>query len=132
MAKHKHINPDSVAQPRSAYSLACQAGRTVYLSAQNGIDRDGKTVVGGVEGQFRQAWRNIEAILKAVGGDLHSLVRVTIYVVGKENIAKVRAARKAIVEEGWAAVRPASTLLLVAGLVNDEWLVEIEATAVLD
>lgn len=64
--------------------------------------------------------------------DLDNLVRVTIYVVGKENIPQVREARKAMVEEGWAAVRPASSLLLVAGLVNDEWLVEIEATAVLD
>ena len=132
MSERKFINPESMTPPRAVYSWACQVDKTVYLSGQVGIDKDGNTVPGGVEEQVKQAWRNIEEVLKGAGGDLNNVVKATTFVVGKENVPGARAARRAIEEEGLITVRPASTLVVVAGLVEDDWFVEIEATAVLD
>jgi enamine deaminase RidA (YjgF/YER057c/UK114 family) len=59
-------------------------------------------------------------------------VRTTTYVVGKENLDSARAGRKAVVDEGLMTIRPANTLVVIAGLADDDWLVEIETIAVLD
>ena len=52
--------------------------------------------------------------------------------VGRENLGGVRAGRKAVIDEGLMTNIPANTLLVVSGLADEDWLVEIEAIAVLD
>ncbi len=133
MAERRYMNPESVCAPPGNFSWVAQADKTVYLAGQVGIDSDGNTVgKGDAAAQVRQAFLNIDATLKEVGGTLDNIVKITTYVVGKENLAGVRGGRKQIMDDGLMTNRPASTLVVVAGLADDDWLVEVDAIAVLD
>ncbi len=133
MSEREYFNPTSVCAPPSSFHWAAKAGNTVYLAGQVSIDKDGNTVgLGDSATQVKQAFANIEATLRELGGDLNNLVRVTMFVVGRENLAGVRAGKDEIIQEGRMTNKPPGTLLVVAGLSNEQWLVEVEATAVLD
>lgn len=98
--------------------------RTLFVSGQVGVDRDGRTVEGGFEAQCAQAIANVEAVLAAADMVLTDIVKVTIYLTRREDIPRLREVRAERL-----AVAPAVTMLLVAGLHDPEWLVEIEAVA---
>ena len=124
------INPTDLATPpNNIYNHVVKVGNTVYISGQVSRDLDGKTAyVGDVEGQVRQVWANLEKAVRAAGGSLQDIVKTTTYVVGAENLGKVRTARLALLPvEG----RPTSTTLVVAGLADPDLLVEVEAIAVI-
>ena len=134
MPKRSYINPESVVAPPGTFSWVVQADKTLYLAGQVGIDKDGRTVdpKPTPAAQAKQALYNIDATLRELGGTLDNIVRTTTYVVGRENLGGVRAGRKAVIDEGLMTNIPANTLLVVSGLADEDWLVEIEAIAVLD
>ena len=133
MPNRRYINPESIVAPPGNFSWVVQSENTLYLAGQVGIDKDGKTVDPKDAGaQVKQALYNIDATLRELGGTLDNIVRTTTFVVGKENLTSARAGRKAIGDEGLMTNKPANTLVVVAGLADDDWLVEIETTAVLD
>ena len=133
MPNRRYINPESIVAPPGNFSWVVQSENTLYLAGQVGIDKDGKTVDPKDAGaQVKQALYNIDATLRELGGTLDNIVRTTTFVVGKENLDSARAGRKAIMDEGLMTNKPANTLVVVAGLADDDWLVEIETTAVLD
>lgn len=71
---------------------------------------------------------NLEKAVEAAGGSLKDIVKTTTYVVGAENVGKIRPARQEILpSEGC----PTSTTVVVAGLADPDFLVEVEAIAVL-
>lgn len=127
MASLKEHAPATVAPPFSRYSLGMEvtgAERWLLLSGQVGVDPAG-TLAEGAEAQIEQAWRNILAILAAAGMDAGNLVKVTVFLTRREDLAAYRTARDRML----GAAKPASTLLFVAGLADPAWLVEIEAVA---
>ena len=129
--KREFINPPDLATPPSnIYNHVVKVGNTVYISGQVSRGLDGRTAhVGDVEAQVRQVWSNLEKAVQSAGGSLKDIVKTTTYVVGSENLARVRSARLALLPpEG----RPTSTTLVVAGLADPDLLVEVEAIAVLD
>ena len=131
MPQRRYMNPESICAPPGNFSWVAQTDNTVYLAGQVGIDKDGNSVgLGDAGAQVRQAFLNIESTLKELGGTLDNIVKVTTYVVGKENLDRARAGRKQIMDEGLMTIKPASTLVVVAGLADDHWLVEVDATAV--
>lgn len=133
MTKRQYINPKGVAAPPGNFSWVVSSEKTLYLAGQVGIDQSGQTVDPKDAGaQVKQALYNIDATLRELGGTLDNIVRTTTYVVGKENLDSARAGRKAIMDEGLMTNKPANTLVVVSGLASDDWLVEIETTAVLD
>ncbi|MCH8898060.1 MAG: RidA family protein [Chloroflexi bacterium] len=124
------INPPDLATPPSnMYNHVVKVGNTVYIAGQVSRGLDGRTVhVGDPEAQIRQVWANLEKAVKAAGGTLRDIVKTTTYVVGAENLGKIRAVRADLLPpEG----RPTSTTLLVVGLADPDLLVEVEAVAVL-
>ena len=124
------INPPDLATPPSnMYNHVVKVGNTVYIAGQVSRGLDGRTVhVGDPEAQIRQVWANLEKAVKAAGGTLRDIVKTTTYVVGAENLGKIRAVRADLLPpEG----RPTSTTLLVVGLADPDLLVEVEAIAVL-
>ena len=98
--------------------------RTVYVSGQVGVDRQGRTVDGGFDAQCRQAIANVEAVLGSADMALTDIVKANIYLTRREDIARLRDVRAKRL-----AVAPAVTMLLVAGLHDPNWLVEIEVVA---
>ena len=124
------FNPPDLATPaNNMYNHVVKVGSTVYIAGQVSRDLDGKTAyVGDVEGQVRQVWANLEKAVRAAGGALGDIVKTTTYVVGAENLGKIRAVRADLLP---AEGRPTSTTLLVVGLADPDLLVEVEAIAVL-
>ena len=120
-------NPDGVHTPGSRYSHAALVegpARRLLVSGQVGLTPDGH-LDHDAEAQIGQALANLGAILAAHGMGPRNVAKVTVFLVDRELVPLWREARDAFFD-GHA---PASTLLLVAGLANPRFLVEIEAEA---
>ena len=123
----KYLNPETVAPPIGRYTHAVEVApgaRTLHISGQVGIGRDGK-LAQGFTGQCTQIWRNIEAILAAADMKLTDLVRVTTFIINPADLGHSRSVRQDFLGDH----RPASSLLVVNGLAGPEYLLEIEAVA---
>jgi reactive intermediate/imine deaminase len=106
-------------------------GATVlFISGQVALDRDGNLIgAGDVAAQARQALTNLRALLEAAGASIADVAKLTVFVRDMRQFARVQEVRA----EFWRGMElPASTALEVARLVRDEFLVEIEAYAVMD
>lgn len=122
----REINAEAAPQPAAAYSQAVEVAggtRILFISGQIGIKADG-TGPTGVAEQARLAWRNIEAQLNAAGMGFDNLVKVTMIIPNAADIPATRSARA----EALGNRRPASTLI-VAGLADPAWKIEIEGIA---
>lgn len=121
-------NPDGAPKPASPYSQAVEIRgetRRLVISGQIGVTPDG-TIIEDAEAQVEQALANIAAILKAHGMAASNLVKVTVFLTDPGLIGAWRSKRTAFLQ-GHA---PASTLLIVAGLADPRFKVEVEAEAV--
>ena len=126
----EYINPpDIAAPPANLYNHVVKVGKTVYIAGQVPRGLDGKAAhPGDPVAQIRMVWANLEKAVKAAGGSLGDIVKTTTYVVGADTGAKIRAARQELLPpEG----RPTSTTVVVAGLADPDFLVEVEAIAVI-
>lgn len=118
------LNAPSAPQPLAAYSQAVEvtgATRTLYLSGQLGIATDG-TCPAGMAEQAELAWRNIGAQLAAADLTFQNIVKMTFIIPDRADLAAARPARDAAL----GAHHPATTVI-IAGLVNPAWKIEIEA-----
>lgn len=82
-------------------------------------------------GQMEQALQNIVAVVKSAGGDITDITRLTWYVIDKKEYAARQREIGAVYRAVLGRHFPAMTMVVVAGLIEDEALLEIEATAVL-
>ena len=105
-------------------------GNTLYISGQLGLDINGELVgPGDARAQARRAWRNLEAILAFYDATPRQLVKTTTFITHWAYRPLVAAARDEFFPE---PPYPPSTLVVVQGLAEPRFLVEIEAVAVLD
>ncbi|NQV45671.1 MAG: RidA family protein [Rhodospirillales bacterium] len=120
-------NPPSIAAPASAYAQGlCVEGATRWLtiSGQVGALPDGG-IAGNSRGQMQTCWDRIFAVLEDAGMTKKNIVKVTVYLTRPEDVTLYREIRDTNLEGHIAA----STLLLISGLADPDWLVEIEAIA---
>jgi 2-iminobutanoate/2-iminopropanoate deaminase len=109
-----------------AYAQACEvsgASRLLFVSGQVPANEEGQ-VPADYRSQYRLAWANVEAQLKAAGMTFDNLVKVTIFLSDRSLIAQSAGLRKEILGEH----SPALTVIL-AGIYDEAWLLEIEAVA---
>jgi enamine deaminase RidA (YjgF/YER057c/UK114 family) len=123
-------NPPGVYAPQAHYSQVARVGNTLYISGQLGVDSGGQLVgMGDARAQARQAWHNLVAILAHYGATPRHLVKTNTYITHPAYRALVGEAR----DELFASPPyPPSTLVVVTSLAEPQFLVEIEAVAVLD
>ena len=124
---NKTSNPATVAGPFGAYSQMCEISppaRLLQLAGQVGIKPDG-TLGGDADEQCFWAFSNVLALLAAAGMSAADITKTTIFLTDRANIKSYRKAR----DELMADLKPPNTLLLVSGLANPAWLIEIEAQA---
>lgn len=119
-------------KPAQGYANGVVAqGRQVFIAGQIGWNANAELVSRDLVGQTEQALSNVTAVLAEAGGQPHHLTRLTWYITDKiEYLAR----RKEIGEVYRRIIGrhfPAMTLLVVAGLLEDGALVEIEGTAVI-
>jgi enamine deaminase RidA (YjgF/YER057c/UK114 family) len=105
-----------------SYEISTPA-RVVYISGQTPVRPDG-TLTEGFTAQCRQVWANIELALATHGMKLCDLVKVTTYLSDR----RFREENSSIRREILGAYRPALTVV-IAGIYEEEWLLEIEAVA---
>jgi len=131
----EYINPDSLfpSLPHGFSQIVVASGkRMVFISGQTAWD-ERKNIVGGdsVLEQARQAFRNLEKAMKEAGGTLDDVVALRIYVADYQ--AECGTAIGIALREFFSTQNPpASTWIGVSALADPEFLIEIEATAVLD
>jgi enamine deaminase RidA (YjgF/YER057c/UK114 family) len=128
----ERLQPEGL--PRTAYSqvVVGSGSRLVFVSGQVSVDGDGQVVApGDLAGQARQAHANLQLALEGAGASLADVTKLTTYVVGfrPEMLPVIREARAAVFQSGES---PASTLVGVQALAAPEFLIEVEAYAVLD
>ena len=125
-----HLDPDGLPRNPAFTQVVVVRGthRTLYVGGQNGVDATG-AVAGDVAAQTRRALANLATALAAGGALLAHVVKWNVYVVDGQPIASAFAAFR----DAWdaAAPPPAITLLRVAGLARPDFLVEIDAVAVI-
>jgi 2-iminobutanoate/2-iminopropanoate deaminase len=125
--QRRDLNSPDAPPPIAAYTQAVEvtgATRTLYISGQIGQRMDG-TISADIGEQGRLAWQNLEAQLKTAGMTLDNLVKITTILPNLGDLAAAWEARSAVLGDR----RPASTLI-VGGLANPSWKIEIEGIAV--
>ena len=131
----EHVNPPSLfpsLQNGFSQIATAQGGKTVYISGQTAWDAN-KQIVGGMDlgGQTRQALRNVRTAVEAVGGTMADVVSLRIYVVNYKP-EDARVVGEALREFFPAEAPPTSTWLGVTSLAVRDFLIEIEAIAVVN
>ena len=108
------------------YSQAVQAGNTVYLSGQIGLDPASMQMAEGIDAQIVRVFENLKAVAAASGGSLADAVKVNIYVTDLANFARVNDA----MAQHFSQPYPARATVQVAALPRGA-LVEVDAVLVL-
>lgn len=121
--------PDTLAEGHSQAVLV-QGGARVLLSSQVGIDSCGQLAGPDLAEQTEAALDNVERLLSGLGGDLLQVVMLRIYLAefARYDQHEVMKALK----NRFPIAPPAATWLIVYGLAEPEWLIAIEAEAVLE
>lgn len=110
------------------FSRAVRVGPFITVGGTAPVGADGKTVgVGDVAAQTRQCLEVIKTALEQAGSGLHDVVRTRIILTNIDDWKAAIDVRK----EYFADVRPVDTIMAVDRFVNPEWLIEIEADAVI-
>ena len=125
------LQPPDWAAPLGYSNGVVAEGRQVFIAGQIGWTAAAKLVSGGLAAQAEQALRNIVAVLAQAGGESRHIVRLNWYVTDKAAYVAQRKEIGAAYRRVIGKHFPAMTLLVVAGLLEEGALVEIEATAVL-
>ena len=125
------LQPMEWPRPKGYANGMAARGRMIFVSGQIGWDAQGQFVSDVLSDQVKQALRNIVRVLQEAGADPSHVVRLTWFVLSRD--AYLRQAREigAAYREVMGKHFPAMSVVEVRGLVEQQALVEIEATAVL-
>jgi len=121
----RYASTGSPWEPIVGYSRAVRTGPTITVTGTVGLGADGRFAAGAAA-QTRRALEIIQAAIEALGGKLTDIVRTRIFVT---DISQWEAVGK-VHGEILGGIRPATTLVQVAKLIDDAALVEIEADAI--
>jgi 2-iminobutanoate/2-iminopropanoate deaminase len=118
---------EGLPEPFSHYTDAVRAGNLLFVSGCVALDEHGNLVgEGDVVAQTRQVFANIGLVLEAAGATFADIVKVTTFLMDIDDRARINPVR----QEFFGDARPASTLVEVSALVLPEFLIEVEAVAV--
>jgi enamine deaminase RidA (YjgF/YER057c/UK114 family) len=124
------VAPDGVAAGRGYSQVVTGRGRLVVVSGQIAQDEHGDLVgPGDPTAQARQVFENLRRCLAQAGAGFGDVVKLTFFVLDVAYLPALRAARDAVID---TARPPASTAVQVAALFAPEYLLEVEAWAVVD
>jgi reactive intermediate/imine deaminase len=128
MPKQEVVSP-KLAVPNGHFAQATRAaGEMVFISGMTARNAEGGvTGVGDVTAQTHQVIQNLQAAVEAAGGTLDDIARVDVYIRDMADFDAIHAVRR----QYFTGVAPASTMVEVSGFTNPDYLIEINAIAVL-
>jgi enamine deaminase RidA (YjgF/YER057c/UK114 family) len=126
--ERQRIASGSPFEPEIGFSRAIVAGPHVHVSGTAPIPAEGDAVAPDAYGQTRRCLEIVLAALREAGAGPEHVVRTRSYLLDADDWREVGRAHG----EVFGDVRPASTMVVVAGLLDPAWKVEIEVDAVLD
>jgi enamine deaminase RidA (YjgF/YER057c/UK114 family) len=127
----QHINPNNLSKNPAFTNLITVTGpvKTIYIGGQDSLDASGKIVgKGDIKQQTEQVLTNLQVALKAANAELEHIIKWNIYVVQGQPIQPAFE----VFQQVWGhrPNPPAITMAFVAGLANPDFLVEMDAIAV--
>jgi enamine deaminase RidA (YjgF/YER057c/UK114 family) len=126
----KKITSAKLRQPNGHFSQATSIeaqGRLVFLSGMTSRRADGSIAgVGNIEEQTRQVCENLKAAVEEAGGTLDDICRVDVYVRNMEHFDAIHKVRS----EYFTGIAPASTMVEICKMTSPDYLIEINAIAV--
>jgi 2-iminobutanoate/2-iminopropanoate deaminase len=129
MPKITRTNPEGISKPFSNYSHVVTAEgvqKLVFCAGQVGADVDGKVLPpDDFDAQAKMVMANLTKALAAGGAKISDVTKITIYICNPHDVPKARG----ILHTYFAGQPPASTLCILRGLANPNFLLEIEAIA---
>ena len=129
--RKKEIRSARLPTPSGHFAQAIEIeakGRLVFISGMVAKSADGKVVgVGDIEAQTRQVCENLKAAIEAAGGTMDDICRVDVYVRNMEQFEKIHRVRR----EYFKSPPPASTMVEVSEFTSPDYLIEINAIAVI-
>jgi enamine deaminase RidA (YjgF/YER057c/UK114 family) len=124
------LQPAEWPRPKGYSNGMAARGRMIFISGQVGWDAQGRFTSGTLSGQIKQALGNIARVLEEGGAEPRHLVRLTWYVLSRDaylrEVRDIGAAYREVLGKHF----PTMSVVEVRGLVEQQALVEIEATAV--
>jgi enamine deaminase RidA (YjgF/YER057c/UK114 family) len=124
----KVILPSTISPPRGNYShgIMVSPGRLLFIAGQTAVGQDGIIVgIGDAYAQAKQVYENIGTILTDAVMTYTDIVKMTTYITDISFKEKVNEVRRQFLKKDF----PVNTLVVVKGLAEEEYLVEIEAMA---
>jgi reactive intermediate/imine deaminase len=127
----QQVTSNKIRQPSGHFSQATvieARGKLVFISGMTSRRADGTIAgVGDIEVQTRQVCENLKAAVEAAGGAMDDIVRVDVYVRNMEHFDQIHKVRR----EYFKAPAPASTMVEICKMTSPDYLIEINAIAVL-
>src|SRR6266566_4205604 len=127
----QQISSDRIRQPSGHFSQATVVevrGRLVFISGMTARRADGSIAgIGDIEAQTRQVCENLKAAVEAAGGTLDDICRVDVYVRNMEHFEQIHQVRR----DYFRPPAPASTMVEVCKMTSPDYLIEINAIAVI-
>jgi enamine deaminase RidA (YjgF/YER057c/UK114 family) len=120
----ENISGSSPFEPIIGFSRAVRVGNTVHVSGTGPVGADNADAAG----QTAHVLKIIQGILEKAGAKLEDVVRTRMYLTHVEDWEAAGRAHGAF----FGNIRPAATMVVVAGLLNPSWRIEIEADAIID
>ena len=129
MGPRQHVSTGSPFEPKVGISRAVRAGKFIAVTGTAPLDEAGKTVAkGDAAGQARRCLEIIQSAIEELGGKLSDVIRTRILLTRIEAWEQV-----AIVHgEFFGRIRPANTIMQIVRFVDPDWLIEIEADAIVE
>jgi enamine deaminase RidA (YjgF/YER057c/UK114 family) len=129
MAKITRTNPKTIAKPFSNYAHVVTvegAKKLVFCAGQVAADANGKVLPpDSFEAQTKMVMKNLKKALAAGGAKLSDITKITIYICNPHDVPKARC----ILQDYFGKHPPGSTLCILRGLANPNFLLEIKAIA---
>lgn len=127
------FNPDTMAKPKAGYSQVAEVtgGMLVYIAGQVALDRSGNLVgKDDLHAQVQQIFENLKAAVESAGGDFNNVVKLNYYCAETVDAGQLPVIREIRDKYVNTSNPPTSTFVFVKRLVRPEWLLEVEAVAV--
>jgi enamine deaminase RidA (YjgF/YER057c/UK114 family) len=124
------IQPKGVWDPRPRFAQVTKIGNQVYVAGQTAMDEKGNVIgKGDIEAQTRQVFENLQKCLEAAGAGFDQVVKLNIFSTNLDaHLATIANFRK----KYFPREPVASTTVQIPRLVHPDWLLEIEAIAILE